>query len=56
MKRKHRYKCELVGLQDYGSNRYIALVRRHDTHARLGVPTGRITQTSLVVRIDFERK
>lgn len=53
---KQRYRCELLGLQDCGEDQYVALIRRHERHIKLGVPTMSHTRTSLILRIDFVSK
>lgn len=53
---KPRYKCELEGFHCMNKHQFTAIVRRLSIHDRLGRPTGGLTTTSLIVRIDFERK
>ena len=55
---KPTYRCKLLGwvnpVPDQ-PHRLCAIIRRLDTHVNLGAPTDSMTQTSLVVRIDFQR-
>lgn len=54
---KRRYKCSLEGFNDVGHGHLlIAYIRRLENHAKLGPPTMGLTHTSLIVRIDFEKK
>lgn len=53
---KPRIRCELLGLDHYGDQRYCAYVRRYEHHPKLGEPPLSATRTSLILRIDFEKK
>ena len=53
---KKKYKCELVHFVEYQPGQWVALVRRHEMHERLGPCDGGLTRTSLIIRIDFLTK
>lgn len=55
-KRKQMVMCRAIEFIKHGTGMYFATCIRTTSHPSLGQPTGKMTRTSQVLRIDFELK
>ena len=53
---KREYHCELIGFHAISKDQLVGLVHRLEPHERLGEADLNYTRTSLILRIDFEKK